>query len=346
MVNYIKNHFNDLFFYKKRLLIPFSIISLFIGICIGLFAKNFKLNIGCELIMLIIVNCIILLFVSYATDFEENQFNYKPLYWILNSVCYSIIIFINFDYLIFEFKDVNIKYINKNTYILLFSIGIFIIIMWLFYCLMFSSIKKTKITTSGLEIEVDDMKLSQKQNQIINDLQKVTENVQVVFSNMDKLLIEFAQKDLIDDNNKIDESYDFNKLFDQMRIMSSTLFKIDSNSIVADFKSISTLNEIKEEYKIPINLYNKIYAKIINEANQSNSIFIERNLIFVNYQLVTLYHTNLINNRVVAIIECQDMKDAYIGYGSLLLSSLINLDNILGLILSTVDIEEVDENES
>lgn len=346
MINSIKKYLSDVFFYKKNLLLPLSIPILFLGISIGLFIKKFNLNIGCELIILLIINCITLLFISYGTDFEETQFNYKPLYWLLNSVCYSIIIFLNFDYLSIEFKDITFKYITKNTYILLFCIGIFIVVMWLFYCLMFSSIKKTKITTSGLEIEVDDMKLSQKQNQIINDLQKVVENMQLTFSSMDKLVIDFVAYDLTNNNNEFSESYSSSKLFKLMRVMSTILFKIDSNNIIVDFKSIKNLHEIKKDYNLPINLYNKINAKIQNEKDQSNSIFIERNLIFVNYQLVSLYHEDLPNNRVIAIIECRDMKDAYIGYGSLLLSSFINLDNILGLILSNYEIEEVDDNES
>lgn len=329
----IVDYFNQIIYHKKKMLLPIILVSIIIGIFIGIFFKSFKINIGMQLIGIIVLNFILIVYNLINEDIEKYDRNreFKSYYWTINIFCYAIVLFINFNKLKEMFKEVKIDYIPNDLYMITICTGAYVFLLWLIYILVFSNLKRTKLSTNGLELEIDDTVLSSKQNILLNNIQQCIENTRIINFEMDKYVAKYITEDLIDENNTIKSTYTYKDLFVRLREVSNKLISSSESSILVDFKSINELEEIKEEYNIPNNLYNKIFSHINNLSGNESSIFIERNLVFVNYKISSIAHDALINNRIIGIIEFKDIKEGYVGYGSLLLVSLKMFDYITTL---------------
>ena len=75
----------------------------------------------------------------------------------------------------------------------------------------------------------------------------------------------------------------------------------------------------------------RIYLSIDSVTEDENDIFVERNLVFVNYRFNSVEDERLRKNRVISIIEFIESKEGFSGYGSLMMVSLKMFDRILAL---------------
>lgn len=329
----MKNYLNELLYEHKKILIPIIIITLIIGVVSGKFIALFEFNFLWMIIILIILNILILISTLYVKNYDEFTKSkiIKPFYFGLNIICFEVFLYIKYSEVKDLFKKINLRFIPIDFYIILMLNGAFIIFIWIIYIMMFSNVKSTKITTAGIELEIDDTLLSEKQNQFLNDLQNSIENTMKVNGEMERIVAQFISEDFIDDSGEIKESYTYKDLFKYLRKVADLAFSIENMNIITDFKSISELEEIKKEYSIPNNLYNKIFSRIDSVTEDENDIFVERNLVFVNYRFNSVEDERLRKNRVISIIEFIESKEGFSGYGSLMMVSLKMFDRILAL---------------
>ena len=150
---------------------------------------------------------------------------------------------------------------------------------------------------------------------------------------MDNIVSDFLLGKVLDESNNIKDTYGINELFDCLRNIATKLF---NPSIIVDFISIEQLSNIKENFNIPDNIYNRIIARIHSLTDKTNSVFSENNILFVTYKIQSMIYDELENNRIVAIIEFKDKSKTYNGYGRLILDVLKMFDCIFTLQINVV----------
>lgn len=344
----IKHYIENLVYYNnKKRVIPLCLIFLIIGILSEKLVKNISINLSFGIIINIVLNS--LMFSLYITDdnknkLEKNDF-FKVCFCVINVLLYSILVYLNYSCITGMFSEIEKSKIilPLELYSLIVFTAVYMFPVILIYMFIFGRIKSTKITTKGIEVEIDSSFLSYEQNKIINTSEKIIENLDNVNSQMDKIVADFILSDLVNENNEISSQYNITKLINKLISISNDNLFEGINNIVVEFKTMNNFNDILEEYNLPKNIYNRIKARIVTVNESENLTFYEGNLVFVNYKLSHLSYADLEGNRVIGIIQFKDLKEGYIGYGRLLLTMLKMLDYIITL--QIIPIVEVDEDE-
>lgn len=324
---------NLIYYNNKRRMIPLCILFCVIGIILGKFLCKFELTLKLEIIINFFINILILF--MYVTDNDENEIEKNKFYKIcflgVNVLTYSILIYLNYNHINGLFIGIVVEYIPIKLYSLIVFTIIYFLPIILIYLLIFGRIKRTKITSSGIEVEIDDSFLSVEQHKIINDFEKTIERSTDINAQMDTIVADFILNEVVDDNNNLKSDYGVPQLLNLLTsVANDKLFK-NVNDIVVEFTTVNNLFEIVKDYNLPSNIYRRIKARVDSTIDGQNTTFYEGNLVFLDYQIKHLSYNGLSQNRVIGIIEFKELKEGYVGYARLLLTMLKMLDYIMML---------------
>lgn len=337
LIGVIKDYFQNLIYYNnKRRLVALSVLLFLIGSIVGGYIYNrITMKILNEIFIAVIINAIIIYMyiIEKNDDILEKNYLFKIILWSVNICIYGIILFTNYNYIINTFSKIKNNYLPNNLYAVIVSTIIFLVIISIEYTLMFAKITKAKVTSKGFEVEIDETNLNNKQNQILNIMDEMIVSVTDINADMDNIVSDFLLGKVLDESNNIKDTYGINELFDCLRNIATKLF---NPSIIVDFISIEQLSNIKENFNIPDNIYNRIIARIHSLTDKTNSVFAENNILFVTYKIQSMIYDELENNRIVAIIEFKDKSKTYNGYGRLILDVLKMFDCIFTLQINVV----------
>ena len=281
----------------------------FIGMC---FSSNFK-NLKLHIFILLIINCIYF-FIYFFNPNIEDSLNYdKNIKYIslFNILGFIFILLINYDSIINSFDGISSKWLPKQFYALVCCFTIFFIIILLLNTFIFKDIKRAKITTSGIEIEIDDTNLTNTQYELINHFTSSVYNLSISFGEIYNYCESL--------NEKINSNTHFGseQFIDFLTNMSNNVFGKENINI--NFKTMSNIQEIQDDYNIPNNLFNIVKSRL-NSDESPDIVFTTNNLVFLKYNWKYIEFEDELggaSSDTISIIKFENFP-SYVTYGNML----------------------------
>lgn len=250
-----------------------------------------------------------------SKELEYPHVSVRPLYWMINTLYYVSILYINHATLLQSFQNVRIAYIPVGIYMYGVYFVIYVIVMMLFYFLCFSKVKRAKLTTGGVELEIDELPFVTVQNKAINDLQVVIKNSTDMNMSMEYEISDIAIRIYYDNE------FTMKDLLGWLRLMTNRIFH--EVKVKCDYKTLLDIGEVKDEYMLNHHQYKTIIDQITH-YNGECYVFDQQKLVFVIYRLDCIKQTELPKDIIIAVLDFSgsDLSMPCDDYGTILYNNL------------------------